>query len=289
MTRTFDEKPNKMHRILPLIFMLFFSAVLVAEEIKDTLIPSVENLHVLDTGPQRSDDPFDAGPRRLRVAPIFLNEIESLGEGRIFNLEPFTREYGVDLKPKELVIYSPQTRLVFCRGKPQTIDMVRQLFESHDHGLMSYRFTLWAGVAEPEKQESATRRVVMRGDSVSGARFEVALHEGQNFSLEFVANPEKTIDVTVSGTVQLGDNEIKISTSCVSEEGKEILLFERPAKDDPKDVDRLLLRIDAMPNEEQKRHNEEWQRQQSIKIAHELLKMKKSNKPAQTDGDKPSN
>lgn len=261
----------------------------IADELRDALIPSAENLHVIETGPKRDGDPFDADPRQLRVAPLYSYEIASLGKGRIFDLGAFTRQCGVDINPDELVIYCPQTRLVFCRGRSHTIDMVRQLFESPNHGIMSYRFTVWAEIDEPEKQEAAKRRVVMRGDSVSGARFEVALHEGRNFSLEFVANPEeKKIDATVSGTVQVGDSEVKISTRCVSVEGKEILLFERPTKGDPKGVDRLILQIDAMPNEEQKRHNEDWQREQSIKIAQELLNLKKSNKPAQTDSDKPS-
>ena len=262
----------------------FFATPAVAAELKDALIPSGPGLHVYDAGP------IDGSAPRLVLAPQFLGVLQSLGEGRIFDLGPYAKTLGVDPKPEELILYSPKSKLVFCRGSRDTIDKVQQLFESHDRDLMAYRFTLYEGISESAVEDGAVavaaRRIVMRGSTVSGARFEVSLTQSQNFSLEFTADPnEQRIDVTATGTVQLGDNVIKISTHFVGKEGADLLLFERPTKQASQRFDRLILRIDAMPDEEQLHHNEEWQREQSRKIASELAELKKSNKPWDATGD----
>lgn len=280
---TFDRK-TRMRPIHICLSLAFIATPAVAAELKDALIPCAPGLHVYDAGR------IDGGAPRLVLAPQFLGDLQSLGEGRIFDLGPYAKTLGVDPKPEELILYSPKSKLVFCRGSRDTIDRVQQLFESHDHDLMAYRFTLYEGNSEPAVNDGsvavAARRIVMRGSSVSGARFEVSLTESQNFSLEFTVDPsEQRIDVNATGTVQLGDSVIKISTHFVGKEGADLLLFERPARQAKQRFDRLILRIDPMPDEEQLHHNEEWQREQSRKIAKELSELKKSNKQWDATGD----
>jgi hypothetical protein len=267
-----------MNRVLVIIYLSLIVSSANAADLENAIIPSISELHVYDAGP------VDGRKPNLRVAPLFPAAVQSLGEGRIFDLREVTRSNGVDLKPDELVLYSSQSRLVFCRAGRDKIDMIRQLYESHDHDLTAYQFTLLEGRSEPVEEQdavaAAARRIVMRGSSVSGARFEVSLSESQSFSLEFTADPsEQRISFIAVGTLQLGPNQVNISTSSVGKEGANILLFERATGKTPPHFDRLILRINAMPDEDQLHHDEEWQREQAGKIALELSKSKKSNKP----------
>jgi|GEM_PF-6808586 len=276
-----------MNRIIEIIYLSLMVSSSNAAGLEDAVIPSISGLHIYDAGS------IDGSAPNLLVVPLFPVAIQSMGDDRIFDLRGITRNNGVDLKPDELVLYFPQSRLVFCRASRDKIDMIRQLYESHDHDLTAYQFTLVEGLAEPIKEGGAAaiaaRRIVMRGSSVSGAQFEVALNESQRFSMEFVVDGSgKRIDVTVNGTLQLGDSKVKISTRSVIKEGKDILLFERATGKTPPHFDRLILRLNAMPDEDQLHQDEDWQREQASKIALELSKSKKSNKAEMVTPRQPS-
>ena len=265
-----------MHRVLISLYSVLVTTAANASELEYALIPGGTGLHVYDSGPTSGLAP------RLVVAPLYPLALESLGTGRIFNLRPVAENLGVDPKPNDLILYSPESKLVFCRGTSDTIDKARIVFESHDHAKTSYQFTLFEGLAEPIKEMGeaavAARRIAMRGSSVSGARFEVALNKAQSFSLDFTVDSGQRVDVVFIGRVQLGDSKVKISTACVGQKGKDILLFERSSAETPQRFDRLILRIDARPDEGQLHHDEGWQREQSIKIAREVDEMEKSNR-----------
>jgi hypothetical protein len=267
-----------MNRVIAIIYLSLILASASSTEQENAVIPSGAGIHIYDAGP------IDGSAPKLVVAPLFPSKVKSLGDERIFDLRGITKSNGVDLNPDELVLYSPQSRLVFCRASREKIDMIRQLYESHEHDLTAYQFTLVEGLAEPieggGEAATAARRIVMRGSSVSGAQFEVAFNESQSFSMEFVVDGSgKRIDATVNGTLQLGETKVKISTRSVSQVGKDILLFERATEKSPSQFDRLILRLDAMPDEDQLHHDEDWQRAQAGKIALELAESKKSNKP----------
>lgn len=250
--------------------MALFATVAIADELEDIVMHSGPSAHVYE------ETRHDKNTAQLRVSPLFPGEIKALGEGRIFNLEPVVKSHGINLKAGELVLYSPKSDLLFCRGFYETRDLIRSLFESCDHDslLCPYQFTLWAAVSEPV----AKRRAVMRGRSVSGGLFEVAMREGQEFALEFITGPDgQNIDVTVKGQVQLGDDIIKISTRCTGKVGEDIVLFERPVTEDSKGIDQLVLQIEALPTERQQYHDEKWQKAQARKIASELTKTSRAN------------
>lgn len=271
-----------MNRVIAIIYLSLIMASARATEQENAVIPSGTGIHIYDAGPR------DGSAPNLLVAPLFQGKVKSLGDERIFDLREITRNNGVNLNPDELVLYSPQSHLVFCRASRDKIDMIRQLYETHDHDLTAYQFTLVEVLAEPIRRggeaAATARRIVMRGSSVSGAQFEVALNESQSFSMEFVVDDSgKRIDVTVNGTLQLGDAKVKISTHSVSKVGKDILLFERATEKSPSQFDRLILRLDAIPDEDQLRHDEDWQREQAGKIALELAESKKSNKSSHSN------
>jgi hypothetical protein len=225
-----------MNRVIAIIYLSLIVTSARAAEQEDVVIPSGTGIHIYDAGP------VDGSAPDLHVAPLFTIEVKSLGGKRIFDLREITKNNGVDLNPDELVLYSPQSCLVFCRASRDKIDMIRQLYESHDHNLPAYQFTLIEGLAEPlevgGKAVVATRRKVMRGSSVSGAQFEVALNESQSFFMEFAVDGSgKRIDATVHGTLKLAGTKVKISTHTVSKVGKDILLFERATEKSPSHFD----------------------------------------------------
>jgi|GEM_PF-6908817 len=225
------------------------------------IIPTGGNPHILDTSDQR-------GPFKRFVA-TWPKSLPSLGHDLIYDLREQMESCGVRLGPKDLALYSPDTQLIYVRTSRENLDLIKTLFEGHNHGLQGYEVKFIISRGDPNQPF-----VTFSLANVSGNTAEVTLTvpgttpAERKLKCEIVVGPDgEAADFNITGRLPILEEDISLSISSTGPIGPPCKIFERIGQTPL----RLDLQITPRYTPEQLRQTKEWRAQTLPKIEDELV------------------
>jgi len=246
---------------------------------KIDVIPSHENLHRIFEGdpfkPQDTSDPFGPSNTKISIPEPHPHKVQSLGEGPIYNISELLRNVGLSHDDNELFLYSPKSKLMFCHARTDRIAYLEALMEPLHQGLVAHQVSLWADLAELQNDQwipkTNSKRLIFSIRSRSGVESKVKFENGTNCMVQItLGDSNDVIDIIINGDVLLGDSILSIKSHFVGEPEQDLLVFERLIDPHENQRQRLFIRIDPKPTQDQLRFDPAWRKEHAKKIAAEM-------------------
>lgn len=257
---------------LLILSSLTFQALADTFPMEIDVIPAHENFHLIY---QPEGDPFESTDSKIALVQVHSEKIPSLGAGLIYNIGELMRNAGLTHNDDELFLYSPESKLVFCHARPDRITYLEGLMEPLHQGVVAQQISLWSDLAELQNDEwipqTNSKRLIFSIRSRSGVTSKVQFGNGTNCTIQItLGDSNDLIDVIINGNILMDNSALTITSQFVAEPKKDLLVFERPIKDNTSSLQRLFIRIDPKPTQDQLRFNPTWRKKRAKKIADEL-------------------